>query len=151
MKLIMSLFVFLCLCGNLSAATTNATRVSVFSTTTDWTAVTGLPARQYSVDFIWENADIDKGLLLYYLDGFPCYGIADSVRVWLGKNKKTDGKLRLVCVHKPATINFSWQNAGRDARDNAGTGILTCPVSGDFDLSIDLSKCNRGAEWSEYK
>jgi len=126
-------------------------RVSVFSTTTDWSALTGLPLRQFVGKFSWNNKDVSRGLEMYYLDAFPCYGEADSVRVWLGPNKQSEGTLRLVCVHAPKAISFTWRNATRDADQGISTGILNCPVTGENNLSIDISKCTRGLEWKEYK
>ena len=126
-------------------------RISIFSTTTDWAALTGLPLRQYIGKFTWTNSDVSRGLVMYYLDAFPCYGEADSVRIWLGPNRQSTGTLRLVCVHAPKTISFTWRNATRDADQAVSTGILNCPVTGDYELSIDISKCVRGPEWKEYK
>ncbi len=126
-------------------------RISVFSTTTDWAALTGLPLRQFTGEFKWSNSDVNRGLVLYYLDAFPCYGEADSVRIWLGPNKQSEGRLRLVCVHAPTEISFTWRNATRDADQAQSTGILKCPVTGDYELTIDLSKCTRGPDWKEYK
>lgn len=126
-------------------------RISIFSTTTDWAALTGLPLRQFTGEFKWSNSDVNRGLVLYYLDAFPCYGEADSVRIWLGPNKQSEGRLRLVCVHAPTEISFTWRNATRDADQAQSTGILKCPVTGDYKLTIDLSKCTRGPDWKEYK
>jgi len=126
-------------------------RISIFSTTTDWAALTGLPLRQFIGKFSWTNSDVSRGLVMYYLDAFPCYGEADSVRVWLGPNKQSTGTLRLVCVHAPKTISFTWRNATRDADQAVSTGILNCPVTGEYELDIDISKCTRGPEWKEYK
>ena len=127
-------------------------RVSVFSTTVDWEAVTGLTLHQY----IGKISDTDKsfvkqGLVLYYLDSFPCYGEADSVRVWLSPNGKMVGNLRLVCLHKPEYVSFAWVNADEQALDMRTTGILKCPVSGERDFKIDISKCERGKNWKEYR
>lgn len=126
-------------------------RVSIFSTTTDWSALTGLPLRQFRGNFKWTNSDVGRGMVLYYLDAFPCYGEADSVRMWLGPNRQSDGILRLVCVHAPEKISFTWRNATRDADQAESTGILNCPVTGEYELDIDLSKCTRGPDWKEYK
>lgn len=126
-------------------------RVSIFSTTTDWSALTGLPLRQFTGKFKWSNADVGRGMVMYYLDAFPCYGEADSVRIWLGPNKQYEGKLRLVCVHAPTEISFTWRNATRDADQAQSTGILKCPVTGEYELDIDLSKCTRGPDWEDYK
>ena len=42
-----------------------AQRISIFSTTTDWAALTGLPLRQYTGNFTWKNADVGRGMVLY--------------------------------------------------------------------------------------
>ena len=126
-------------------------RISIFSTTTDWAALTGLPLRQFIGKFSWTNSDVSRGLVMYYLDAFPCYGEADSVRVWLSPKGKMSGHLRIVCVHKPDTISFAWRNADEDALQARSTGILTCPVDGKTNFTIDISKCTRGPDWTEYK
>ena len=118
-------------------------RVSVFSTTVDWAAVTGLPLRQYSGKISGTKKSLVKdGLVLYYLDSFPCYGEADSVRVWLSPNGKMSGHLRIVCVHKPDKISFAWRNATQEATQARSTGILTCPIEGNTNFKIDISTMN---------
>ena len=130
----------------------SAPRVSLFSTTVDWHGVTGLPLSQYAAEFTGKNLSLIKqGLILYYLDAFPCYGEADSVRTWISPNGTADGAIRLVCVHTPKTISFAYRNANRDAIQAETTGILTCPVRGDYNITIDLSKCERGPDWDEYQ
>ncbi|MBR5354892.1 MAG: hypothetical protein IK122_02090 [Alphaproteobacteria bacterium] len=127
-------------------------RVSVFSTTVDWAAVTGLTLNQYTG--IVEGVDkklVKDGLVLYYLDSFPCYGEADSVRVWLSPKGKMSGHLRIVCLYKPETISFAWRNATEDAIQARSTGILTCPIEGNRHFTIDISKCERGPDWDERK
>ena len=57
-------------------------------------------------------------------------------------------KARLLKVE---TISFSYRNATEDALDARSTGILTCPVTGNRDFKIDISKCVRGKNWTEYK
>jgi len=127
-------------------------RVSLFSTSVDWAAVTGLPWQQYTGKISGASRFLVKeGLVLYYLDSFPCYGEADSVRVWLSPTGKMSGNLRLVCVHKPEKISFAYRNATEDALDAQSTGILTCPVVGDYNFKIDISKCIRGKDWKEYR
>lgn len=127
-------------------------RVSLFSTSVDWAAVTGLPWQQYRGEISGTSKFLVKeGLVLYYLDGFPCYGEADSVRVWLSPNGKMSGHLRLVCVHKPETVSFAYRNATEEALDARTLGILTCPVTGNRHFKIDISKCVRGKNWTEYR
>lgn len=129
-----------------------APRVSLFSTTVDWAAVTGLPLHQYTGNFVGKNKSLIKdGLVLYYLDSFPCYGEADSVRVWISPNGKMSGHLRIVCVAAPKTISFAWRNATEDATQARSTGILTCPTDVKRDFTIDISKCDKGPDWTEYK
>lgn len=127
-------------------------RVSLFSTTVDWAAVTGLPLRQYTGNIIGKNKSlVREGMVLYYLDSFPCYGEADSVRVWVSPNGKMSGHLRIVCVAAPKTISFAWRNATEDATQSRTTGILTCPTDGQRDFTIDISKCDIGPNWTEYR
>lgn len=129
-----------------------APRVSLFSTSVDWAAVTGLSWHQYTGEINGTNKSLIKeGLILYYLDSFPCYGEADSVRVWVSPDGKMHGHLRLVCVHAPKTISFAYRNAVQDALQARTTGILTCPVKGDRRFTIDISKCTLGPDWTEYK
>ena len=150
------------LLGNLSYADTPsqptpstppAPRVSIFSTTTDWQALTGLLLNEYRGKFKPDSKLIgSKGLVLYYLDAFPCYGLGDGVRVWLGPNGRHDGELRIACVYAPESIMFSYRHATRDADDARNTGMLTCPVKSDGrELHIDMAKCELGKDWSEYK
>jgi len=129
-----------------------APRISLFSTTVDWQGVTGLPLSQYIGSFTGGSLSLLKnGLILYYLDSFPCYGEADSVRIWISPSGDVTGTLRLVCVYTPKEIKFAWRNAPADAEQAATTGILTCPVSGDYNMQIDLSKCDKGPNWEDYK
>ncbi len=69
----------------------------------------------------------------------------------MGPNKQREGKLRLVCVASPTEVSFAWRTATRDADQAQSTGILKCPVTGEYDFTVDMSKCTRGPDWSEYK
>jgi len=160
MKFLSAIFLSL-LCLNAFADTTQTPpplgpgpaivqRVSVFSTTVDWAAVTGLTLNQYTGTIKGTDKSLVKeGLVLYYLDSFPCYGEADSVRVWLSPRGKMSGHLRIVCLYQPETISFAWRNATEDATQARSTGILTCPLEGKRNFTIDISKCERGPDWSE--
>lgn len=125
-------------------------RYSIFSTSTDWEALTGLQLHQYSARFIADKSLIGRqGLVLYYLDGFPCYGLGYGVRVWLGPRGQHDGELHIACVYPPKEIKFTYRNATRDADQAQSTGMLTCPTTGDRELTIDLSRCTRSPDWAE--
>lgn len=127
-------------------------RVSIFSTSTDWQAVTGRMLNEYNGKFISDKKLVGRGLVLYYLDGFPCYGLGYGVRVWVAPDGKTDNDLHIACVAAPTEIKFAYRNATRDADQATTTGILTCPVSNKGrELTIDLSDCIVGPDWDEYK
>lgn len=130
-----------------------APRVSIFSTSTDWQAVTGRLLNEYRGKFTGRSPLIGRGLVLYYLDGFPCYGLGGSVRAWVAPDGKSNDELRLACIAAPKTINFAWLHASRDADDQTTTGIITCSIEdkGGRDFVIDLSKCERGPDWQDYK
>lgn len=156
-KLIALLSVLFCFSANAETTTTPPAplpgpRVSLFSTTVDWAGVTGLPLSQYVGHFKGQNRSLLKnGLVLYYLDSFPCYGEADSVRVWISPTGDAVGYLRLVCITAPKQIKFAWRNAPQDAEQAETTGILECPVTGDYNIEIDLSKCQKGPDWADLK
>ena len=131
---------------------TSTPRVSIFSTSTDWQAVTGLTLNEYNGKFIGDKKLVGRGLVLYYLDGFPCYGLGYGVRVWVGPDGKTDNDLHIACVAAPKTIQFAYRNATRDADQATTTGILECPVkTNGRDMTIDLSRCTVGPDWDDYK
>lgn len=134
------------------AADAPTPRVSIFSTSTDWQAVTGRTLNEYSGKFISDKRLVGRGLVLYYLDGFPCYGLGFGVRVWIGPDGKSDNDLAIACVAAPTEIQFAYRNATRDADQATTTGILTCPVSDDGrELTIRLSDCTVGPDWDDYK
>lgn len=126
---------------------------SIFSTSTDWQALTGLRYNEFRGKFITDKSLIGRqGLVLYYLDGFPCYGLGFGVRMWFGPKGQQDGSLNIVCVYPPSEIKFTWRNATRDADQAAATGLLTCPVTNnDREITIDLSRCTKDTGWSKYQ
>ena len=130
-----------------------APRVSIFSTSTDWEAVTGRQLHEYYGEFRGRSSLVGRGMVLYYLDGFPCYGLGGSVRAWIDPKGGSNDRLRLACIAAPKTINFAWIHASRDADDQTTTGILTCEIDGDGgrDFEIDLSRCTRGPDWDDYE
>lgn len=139
--------------GSANAADGQAPRISIFSTSTDWQAVTGLSLSEYRGTFIPDSRIVGRrGLVLYYLDGFPCYGLGEGVRVWIGPNGDNHQHLRIACVAAPTQIQFAYRNAARDADQDTTTGLLTCPVSDSGrEITIDLSKCSVGPDWKDYK
>lgn len=149
-KITKLLLVLLCFTPFMTNAETTV-KTSVFSTSTDWEAVSGLHFSQFNIDFIGNKKLIDNGLELYFLDGFPCFAQTDSARIWIGPRNKTDNQIRITCLFSPKTVYFAWRNASRDASQDTTTGILECPASFDNNLNIDLSKCTKGKDWKEYR
>jgi len=127
-----------------------AAGASIFSTSTDWEAISGLRLKQTTVNFTKDMNLIENGLELYFLDSFPCFAQTGKAHIWLG-NKNTDGEIRLTCLYTPTEIQFAWRNSKQDESQNTTTGILYCPAKGDDNVIIDLSKCKKNAEWKEYK
>jgi hypothetical protein len=126
-------------------------RVSIFSTSTDWEAVTGLRLSEFRIKFLPDSKIIKNGLELYYLDGFPCYGQPDRTQIWLGANGKTDRDMIITCLYVPKTITLAWRLAPRDALQNTTTGMMECPISDGSELIIDLSECTKGKDWKEFR
>ena len=152
MKKIICAILGIFIINNAIAADAPQPRVSIFSTSTDWEAVTGLSLSEYRGTFIPDSTLVKKGLVLYYLDGFPCYGLGAGVRVWIGPNGQNHEHLRIACVAEPTEIKFAYLHASRDADDQTTTGIITCPTKGKGrELTIDLSDCVVGPDWKEYK
>jgi hypothetical protein len=154
-KILMTLSAILCMFAA-NAATTNpgvsTPRYSIFSTSTDWEAVTGRQLHEYRGTFLENRTLVKQGLELYFLDGFPCYGLGGSVFVWVGPNGQNHEHLRIACVAEPTELKFAYRNAKQDAIQGTTTGILTCPVTGNgHELTIDLSDCTVGPDWDEYK
>ena len=126
-------------------------RTSIFSTSLDWEAITGLRLKEFRIGFTGNLKSISKGTELYYLDGFPCHGQSDRVRTWISKKDKPDNDIRISCLTKPEVIYFAWNDTARNGGQYKTIGILDCPVSGERDLTIDLSKCTTGKKWEEFK
>jgi hypothetical protein len=134
------------------ADTAPAPRVSIFSTSTDWQAVTGLTLNECRGTITGRSKLIGRGMVLYYLDGFPCYGLGDGVRAWVAPDGTSRDDIRIACVAEPTEIKFAYLHASRDADDQTTTGIITCPTNGKGrELTIDLSDCVVGPDWKEYK
>lgn len=158
-KILNALFAIMITSGVNAATTTPPTptvptspRYSIFSTSTDWEAVTGLRLHEYRGTFIPDRQLVKQGLELYYLDGFPCYGLGGGVFAWVGPNGQNHEHLRIACVAEPTEIKFAYRNAQQDAIQGTTTGILTCPTKNNGrELTIDLSDCTVGPDWDEYR
>lgn len=128
--------------------------VSIFSTSTDWERVTGLRYSQFDVSFIRDKSLGSKGIELYFLDGFPCIGQAETARAWIspsnfsGKDKKAS--MNISCVQRPTQIQFAWREANEKDIQSKTTGIMICKITGDGrEIEITLNDCVKGKDWNE--
>ncbi len=148
------LFVFLISNFGIAAAADSdaPSRVTVFSTSSDWQAITGLRLNQHRVEIIPDKTIIDQGLELYYLDGFPCYGEGGRTFYWQGPwGEHSDWDIMVVCIYPPTELLFAWHHAKQDAFQETTTGLLKCPVEGEHTLTVNMSKCTFEKDWKEYK
>ncbi len=129
-------------------------RPSIFSTSTDWESVTGLRYGQFDLSFIRDKSIGNNGMELYFLDGFPCIGQAQTARAWISPSRisGTDEKAKMYisCVQRPTELRFAWREAQRQDSQNRTTGIITCQITGQGRLiSIKLNDCVKGKNWDE--
>ena len=160
-KFILSLFALCLMPYALLAADTPSTgpayivRPSIFSTSVDWEATTGLRLRQYSAKFSRGKAVHGPGWEMYILDSFPCVGQAEFARVWVGPkagvSNDFDSKMYITCLYPPKTMNFAWREARK--RDDQGQtkGMISCPVKDSgTELSIELDQCKEVGDWKDF-
>jgi hypothetical protein len=131
-------------------------RSSVFSTSTDWEALTGMRLAEYRVLFSRGKADGAVGTELYFLDGFPCYGQTSNVRAWVapssGHSADRDASMRITCIAPPKMLRFAWREAKRDAPQAATRGMLSCDAKADGGaISVNISECAKLADWKDYE
>ena len=155
----LSVLFALCLMPYALSATT------VFSTSADWEAITGLRMAAFELRFARDRSiGGGFGKELYFLDGFPCFAQAEAVRAWVGPNARNesavdtrrDTMMRIVCLYQPDTVKLAWRATGRNTGQMRTTGIMTCtpaPATGrnfsNNTLLIDLNDCVIGPEWNE--
>jgi len=130
---------------------------SIFSTSTDWEAVTGLRLNQYKVIFGRDRTVTNVGVELYYLDAFPCYGQTESVRAWISPSRNfawdKDNFMRITCLFIPKTMQFAYRpEVTRNASQARTKGILTCETTrSGGDIMIHLENCVQGEDWKDMR
>lgn len=132
-------------------------RPSVFSTSADWEAVTGLRLNEYRVYFGRDRTIGTNGAELYFLDGFPCYAQSENVRVWISPSAAfydidKNTYMRIVCAAVPEKINIAYRDARANAPQGKTDGIMTCKTEvDDRDITVNLSACDKLIKWDDYK
>ncbi|MCL2538351.1 MAG: hypothetical protein FWE52_02665 [Alphaproteobacteria bacterium] len=127
---------------------------SIFSTSSDWEAVTGLRLAPYDIWFGSERRTSSIGTEIYYLDGFPCYGQTENVRIWVGPTERffenRDARMSVTCLLPPTQLVLAWREADSRATQARTRGIMTCDVeqmSGR--LIVRLENCEHGDDWNK--
>lgn len=151
MKKIFLTILFSIICMSAYAA---ISAVSIFSTSTDWERVTGLRYSQFDVSFVRDKSLGSKGMEIYFLDGFPCIGQAETARAWISpsnfSSKDKKANMSISCVQRPKQIRFAWREANEKDSQSKTTGIMTCQIAGDGrEIEILLSDCVKGKNWNE--
>jgi hypothetical protein len=120
-------------------------RADIQSTSVDWEAVSGLRLSEYKITFANAKA-AGAGWEMYFLDEFPCYGVGQYVRAWVGRNSD-GGFLRANCIRRPDQVRLAYRPAKKNDPQGRTDGILKCRV--DKNLSVDLSACER-QDWADW-
>lgn len=131
-------------------------RPSIFSTSTDWEAVTGLRLSEYRIRFGRDKTQGNIGMELYFLDGFPCYAQSENVRAWvsptLGYAVDSDAFIRVTCLVIPETVQLAFRESTRNASQGVTTGMLTCPTERlGSDILVRLPDCDKMESWRDFK
>ncbi|GHT01627.1 hypothetical protein FACS189421_14280 [Bacteroidia bacterium] len=125
-------------------------RPSIFSTSTDWEAVTGLRLHMYSIRVSNAAPAGTIGWEMYFLDGFPCYAQSEGARSWVSSSSYKDARFSVTCLYAPDAVGLAWREAARMDKQGVTTGLLICPVKNDGrDMLIDLSKCTKPKDWKD--
>ena len=137
-------------------ADTASVRRSIFSTSTDWEAITGLRLSEFNIRFGRDKTMGAIGTELYFLDGFPCYARAENARAWVSPSIAyaidKDAFMRVVCLAVPPVTQLAFREVSSNASHARSTGMLTCPTEkSDRDILINLALCERLDNWGDYK
>ena len=135
------------------------TRPSIFSTSTDWEALTGLRLSEFNITFGRDRTVTDIGMELYYLDGFPCYGQSESVRAWISPSRNfawdesSNAGMRIVCLVVPQKLYFAYREVASIAAQGRTKGMMSCEpeVTKSRNIKIRLENCTKDKDWKDFK
>ena len=137
---------------HLSLSAFAAPRASVYTTTVDWEAVTGLRLRQYTIQYFRSSTIGNTGWELYFLDQFPCTGQPESARVWISPSKDNKARQQVNCLHAPDVFTYAMREAKENASQGKTTNVLTCrPEVSGTNITINLDECVVGKKWTELR
>lgn len=153
MKKIILYILMIILTNNISANNSIKEKIYIISTSVNLESVTGLRFSEYEINFSNKiNTLIKDGLILYFLDSFPCFAQVDKNYTILKLNNKNEGNIRLNCLFKPKKISFAWNNIDKNNYSYKQTkGIINCEIKENKSFEIDLSSCQKGNNWQDYK
>ncbi|MCL1785622.1 MAG: hypothetical protein FWG39_00530 [Alphaproteobacteria bacterium] len=129
--------------------------ITMFATSADWEAITGMRMSEYRVTFGRDRSVSTIGTELYFLDAFPCFGQAEAARAWVAPatsfQMDNDARMRIVCVYPPKELQFAFREVRRDAVQGVTTGIAVCPAAhSGRNLTVRLNECER-TDWNDIK
>ena len=105
--------------------------------------MSGLRFKEYKITLTSKTAGWD----VYYLDAFPCYGVAEYVHARVDAKSKKTG-LRLACVRAPREISLAYRLAKKDAPTGKAEGVMRCRLGANLDA--ELSECERTG-WADFE
>jgi len=129
---------FILHCSLLSAANTY-----IQTTSADWEGLSGLRFKEYKITLTSNGAGLD----VYYLDAFPCYGVAEYVHAWVDAKPKKSA-IRLACIRAPREISLAYRFAKKDAPKGKAEGVMRCRLGANLDA--ELSECERTG-WADFE
>jgi len=131
---------------------------SFFSTSADWESITGMRFSEYQIVFGRDKNFSSIGMELFFLDGFPCYGQAESTRVWISPSRNfawdesRGAVIRVICLSVPEKFNFAYRETKSETVQNRTTGLLACDVEKQEGrkIMIRFENCVKGSDWKDY-
>ncbi|MDR0448890.1 MAG: hypothetical protein LBG89_00300 [Rickettsiales bacterium] len=143
-----SLFAFILIATAFSATPAPLpSAAALFSTTSDWEALTGSRYSVYDVRFGRNKAMGDLGMEIYFLDSFPCIGEVAKTFTWVSPSGNfawdRNAGLSMGCVFRPQELKFAFRKIRARAPQGPATGYLVCvpEVGGDRTISVRLETC----------
>jgi len=134
----------------------NQCRPTIFSTSTDWEALSGKRQQEYTVRFGSDKTIGDgKGSEIYYLDRFPCYGQAEGSFAWVAPQKNftwdngSSTRFWIVCLVPPKKINIAYRPSSRGEFQGRSEELLECDVEiSGREIKVKLNECQR-TKWRD--
>ena len=120
-----------------------AANTYIQTTSADWEGLSGLRFKEYKLTLNSKTAGWD----VYYLDAFPCYGVAEYVHAWVEAKPKKSA-IRLACIKAPREISLAYRLAKKGDPKGKAEGVMRCRLGANLDA--ELSECER-MSWADFE